>query len=54
MFSADPFSANAHLVPLGVVTSKRLKEYIKRWKAHWTKAICLPSHTSQLLAARWH
>jgi DNA cross-link repair 1A protein len=39
MLTSDPFSANVHLVPLGVVSSDRLKEYIGRWKGHWTKAI---------------
>ncbi|KAH9964754.1 DRMBL-domain-containing protein [Russula compacta] len=39
MLTADPFSANVHLVPLGVATSDRLKEYIGRWKGHWAKAI---------------
>ncbi|KAI0286113.1 DRMBL-domain-containing protein [Russula aff. rugulosa BPL654] len=39
MLTTDPFSANVHLVPLGVATSDRLKEYIGRWKGHWAKAI---------------
>ncbi|KAI0287810.1 DRMBL-domain-containing protein [Russula brevipes] len=39
MLTTDPFSANVHLVPLGVVTSDRLKEYISRWNGHWTKAV---------------
>ncbi|KAI0306093.1 DNA repair metallo-beta-lactamase-domain-containing protein [Multifurca ochricompacta] len=39
MLTTDPFSANVHLVPLGVVTSDRLKEYIKRWKGYWIKVI---------------
>jgi len=39
MLTPDPLSANVHLVPLGVVTSDRLKEYVGRWKGHWTKAI---------------
>ena len=39
MSTTDPFSANLHLVPLGVVTSDRLKEYIGRWNGHWAKAI---------------
>ena len=39
MLTTDPFSANVHLVPLGMVASDRLKEYTGRWKGHWTKAI---------------
>ncbi|KAI9510529.1 DNA repair metallo-beta-lactamase-domain-containing protein [Russula earlei] len=39
MLTADPFSAGVHLVPLGVVTSDRLKEYIGRWKGRWTKVV---------------
>jgi len=39
MLTADPFSANVHLVPLSVVTSDRLKEYVGRWSGHWSKAI---------------
>jgi len=39
MLTTDPFSANVHLVPLSMVASDRLKEYIGRWKGHWTKAI---------------
>jgi DNA repair metallo-beta-lactamase len=31
--TGDPKSINT------LVTSKRLKEYIKRWKGQWTKAI---------------
>ncbi|KAH9010688.1 beta-lactamase-like protein [Lactarius hengduanensis] len=41
MLTADPFSANVHLVPLNVATSDRLKEYMGRWNGHWTKA---PNH----------
>ena len=39
MLMTNPFSANVHLVPLGVVMSDRLKDYIGRRKDHWTKAI---------------
>ncbi|KAH9172978.1 hypothetical protein EDB89DRAFT_1961991 [Lactarius sanguifluus] len=39
MLTADPFSANVHLVPLNVATSDRLKEYMGRWNGHWTKAV---------------
>ncbi|KAH9056723.1 DNA cross-link repair protein pso2/snm1 [Lactarius vividus] len=42
MLTADPFSANVHIVPLNVATSDRLKEYMGRWNGHWTKAGCLP------------
>ncbi|KAH9000069.1 DRMBL-domain-containing protein [Lactarius akahatsu] len=31
MLTADPFSANVHLVPLNVATSDRLKEYVGRY-----------------------
>ena len=39
MLTADPFSAKVHLVPLNVTTSDRLKEYMGRWKGHWSKAV---------------
>ncbi|KAF8262628.1 DNA repair metallo-beta-lactamase-domain-containing protein [Lactarius quietus] len=39
MLTADPFSANVHLVPLNVATSDRLKEYMARWNGHWSKAV---------------
>lgn len=39
LLTADPFSANVHLVPLNVATSDRLKEYMSRWNGHWSKAV---------------
>ena len=39
MSTTNPFSANLHLVPLGVVTSDSLKGYIGRWNGHWAMAI---------------
>lgn len=39
MLTKDPYEAGVHLVPLGVVTSDRLKEYTERWKGHWVKAV---------------
>lgn len=39
MLTKDPYEAGVHLVPLGVVTSDRLKEYTERWKGHWAKAV---------------
>ena len=34
-------SQKVHPVPLGVVMSDRLKEYISHRKDHWTRAIAL-------------
>ena len=28
-----------HLVPLGVIASDRLKEYVERFKGHYSKAV---------------
>jgi DNA cross-link repair 1A protein len=39
MLTADPFSANVHLVPLNITTSDRLKEYMVRWNGHWSKVV---------------
>ena len=39
MSTTNQFSANLHLVPLGVVTSDSLKGYIGRWNGHWAMAI---------------
>jgi len=39
MLTADPFSANVHLVPLNVTTSDRLKEYMAHWNGHWSKLV---------------
>ncbi|VDB99877.1 unnamed protein product [Peniophora sp. CBMAI 1063] len=39
MLTKDPYSAGVHLVPLSVITSDRIKEYMDRWKSHWDKII---------------
>ncbi|KZV74565.1 DRMBL-domain-containing protein [Peniophora sp. CONT] len=39
MLTKDPYSAGVHLVPLSVITSDRIKEYMDQWKNHWDKII---------------
>jgi DNA cross-link repair 1A protein len=39
MLSKDPYKSRVHLVPLGVVSSDRLKGYVDRWKGYYTHAI---------------
>ncbi|TFY72280.1 hypothetical protein EVG20_g712 [Dentipellis fragilis] len=39
MLTKDPFEAGVHLVPLGVISSDRIKEYTERWKGHWSRTL---------------
>ncbi|KAI0272307.1 DRMBL-domain-containing protein [Gloeopeniophorella convolvens] len=39
MLTNDPYAAGVHLVPLSIASSDRLREYMGRWKGHWTKAV---------------
>ncbi|KAA1469052.1 DRMBL-domain-containing protein [Dentipellis sp. KUC8613] len=39
MLTKDPYEAGVHLVPLGVISSDRIKEYTERWKGHWSKTL---------------
>ncbi|THU92728.1 DRMBL-domain-containing protein [Dendrothele bispora CBS 962.96] len=39
MLTKDPLDANVHLVPLGVVTSDKLKPYVDRFNGHFSRAI---------------
>ena len=36
---SNPLEAGVHFVSLGQVTSDRFKEYMARWKGHWTHAV---------------
>ncbi|TFK51849.1 DRMBL-domain-containing protein [Heliocybe sulcata] len=39
LLTSDPLEAAVHLVPLSVITSDRLKEYVERFKGHFSKAV---------------
>jgi DNA cross-link repair 1A protein len=39
LLSSDPYASRVHLVPLGTVSSDKLKGYVDRWKGHYTHAI---------------
>ncbi|KAG6821224.1 hypothetical protein H0H93_004046 [Arthromyces matolae] len=39
LLTSDPFEATVHLVPLGTITSDRLKVYVERFQGKFTKAI---------------
>ncbi|KZT67353.1 DRMBL-domain-containing protein [Daedalea quercina L-15889] len=39
MLTKDPLEGGVHLVPLGVIASDRLKEYVERFKGHYSKAV---------------
>ncbi|KAH9951149.1 DNA repair metallo-beta-lactamase-domain-containing protein [Amylocystis lapponica] len=39
LLTNDPYGAGIHLVPLGVISSDRLKEYVERWKGHFSKVV---------------
>ncbi|KAF5383774.1 hypothetical protein D9615_003561 [Tricholomella constricta] len=39
LLTSDPLEASVHLVPLGFVTSDKLKGYVDRLKGHFTKAV---------------
>ncbi|KAI0675859.1 DRMBL-domain-containing protein [Trametes maxima] len=39
LLSTDPATAGVHLVPLGVVSTDRLKQYADRWKGQYTKVV---------------
>ncbi|KAH9893379.1 DRMBL-domain-containing protein [Cubamyces lactineus] len=39
LLTSDPLAAGVHLVPLGVIASDRLKQYVERWQGHYSKVI---------------
>ncbi|OSD04737.1 DRMBL-domain-containing protein [Trametes coccinea BRFM310] len=39
MLTTDPLAGGVHLVPLGVIASDRLKQYVDRWKGRYSKVI---------------
>ncbi|KAK0467164.1 beta-lactamase-like protein [Desarmillaria tabescens] len=39
LLTSNPLDALVHLVPLGVITSDRLKEYVERFKGHFSRAV---------------
>ncbi|EEB89305.1 hypothetical protein MPER_12610, partial [Moniliophthora perniciosa FA553] len=39
MLTTNPKDASVHLVPLGVIVSDKLKEYLDRWKGHFTHVV---------------
>ncbi|PCH36378.1 DRMBL-domain-containing protein [Wolfiporia cocos MD-104 SS10] len=39
LLTKDPLEGGVHLVPLGVIASDRLKEYVERFKGHFSKAV---------------
>jgi DNA cross-link repair 1A protein len=39
MLTTNPKEANVHLVPLGVIVSDKLKEYLDRWKGYFSRVV---------------
>ncbi|KAH9930298.1 DNA repair metallo-beta-lactamase-domain-containing protein [Fomitopsis serialis] len=39
LLTKDPLEGGVHLVPLGVIASDRLKEYVERFKGHYSRAV---------------
>jgi len=39
LLTSNPLQAQVHLVPLGVVSSDKLKPYVERYKGHFTRAV---------------
>ncbi|ESK97882.1 dna repair protein pso2 [Moniliophthora roreri MCA 2997] len=39
MLTTNPKDASVHLVPLGVIVSDKLREYLDRWKGHFTRVV---------------
>lgn len=39
LLTTDAYAAGVHLVPLGVIASDRLKDYVDRWKGRYSRAI---------------
>ncbi|TFY81190.1 hypothetical protein EWM64_g2826 [Hericium alpestre] len=39
MLIKDPFEAGVHIVPLSIINSDTIKEYIQRWQGHWSKVL---------------
>lgn len=39
LLTKDPLEGGVHLVPLGVIASDRLKDYVERFKGHYIKAV---------------
>jgi len=35
----DPYSCDVHVMPLHMITSDRLLEYLERWKGRWDKVL---------------
>lgn len=39
LLTSNPLDANIHLLPLGMIASDRLKNYVERYKSHFTRFI---------------
>lgn len=39
LLTSNPLDANVHIVPLGLITSDKLKVYVERFKGQFTKAV---------------
>ncbi|EIW58533.1 DRMBL-domain-containing protein [Trametes versicolor FP-101664 SS1] len=39
LLTTDAYAAGVHLVPLGVIASDRLQDYVDRWKGRYSRAI---------------
>ncbi|EKM50682.1 uncharacterized protein PHACADRAFT_166360 [Phanerochaete carnosa HHB-10118-sp] len=39
LLTSDPLQAGVHLLPLGAISSDKLKAYMEQWNGHWTRAI---------------
>jgi DNA cross-link repair 1A protein len=39
LLTNDPLAATVHLVPLGVINSDKLKDYVARWKGTFARAV---------------
>lgn len=39
LLTDDPLEAGVHIIPLHMITSDNFKDYLSKWKGHWTKAV---------------
>jgi len=41
MLTEDPLGAGVHIVPLGLISPEKLKNYVDQWKGKFTKVVGL-------------
>ena len=39
MLTKNALEAGVHVVPLGMIASDRIKDYMEKWKGKWTKVV---------------